>query len=49
MGTPGPILHVEVICDAVTYVYAHLVETVHAEEVIFDLNSEDLVCTRKAH
>jgi hypothetical protein len=39
----------EVTCDAVTYVYADVVGTVHAGKVIFELASEDLVCTRKAH
>lgn len=39
----------EVTCDAITYVYADIVGTVCAGQVIFDLNSEDLVCTRKAH
>lgn len=39
----------EVTCDAVTYVYADIVGTVHAGRVVFELNSEDLVCMRKAH
>jgi hypothetical protein len=39
----------EVTCGAVTYVYADVVGTVRAEEVVFELSSEDLVCTRKAH
>ena len=39
----------EVTCDAVTYVYADIVGTVRAGTVIFELNSEDLICTRKAH
>lgn len=39
----------EVTCDAVTYVYADVVGTVRAGKVIFELNSEDLICTRKAH
>lgn len=39
----------EVTCDAVTYVYADIVGTVCAGQVLFDLNSDDLVCTRKAH
>lgn len=39
----------EVTCDAVTYVYANVIGTVRAGEVIFERNSEDLVCTRKAH
>ena len=44
----GKSFTLEVTCDAVTYVYADLVGTVRAGEVIFELNSEDLVCTRKA-
>lgn len=39
----------EVTRDAVTYVYADIVGTVNAGKVVFDLNSEDLVRTRKAH
>jgi hypothetical protein len=39
----------EVTCDAVTYVYADVVGTVHADRVVFELNSEDLVYTHKAH
>jgi hypothetical protein len=39
----------EVTFDAVTYVYADVVGTVCDGKVIFDLCSEDLVCTRKAH
>ncbi len=39
----------EVTCDAMTYVYADVVGTVSAGQVLFDLNTEDLVCTRKAH
>jgi hypothetical protein len=39
----------EVTFDAVTYVYANVVGTVRADKLIFELNSEDLVCTRKAH
>ena len=39
----------EVTCDAVTYTYADVVGTVRAGKVIFQLNSEDLVGTRKAH
>jgi hypothetical protein len=39
----------EVTCDAVTYVYADVVGTVHADQVVFELNSEDLVYTHKAH
>jgi hypothetical protein len=39
----------EVTCDATTYVYADVIGTVSAGKVLFDLNTEDLVCTRKAH
>lgn len=39
----------EVTCDAVTYIYEDVVGAVYAGTVVFDLNSEDLVCTRKAH
>jgi hypothetical protein len=39
----------EVTCNAVTYVYADVVGTVYAGEVIFDLNGDDLVYKRKAH
>lgn len=39
----------EVTSDAVTYVYADVVGTVRAGEVIFELRSEDVVSTRKAH
>lgn len=49
-GRPeGRLFTFEVTCGAVTYVYADVVGTVHAGEVIFDLNGEDLVCTRKVH
>ena len=39
----------EVTCGAVTYVYADVVGTIHAGKVIFELSSDDLVSTRKAH
>ena len=39
----------EVTCNSVTYVYANVEGTVCASKVIFDLNAEDLVATRKAH
>ena len=39
----------EITCDAVTYVYADIVGTVRAGKVLFDLNSEYLVNTQKAH
>jgi len=49
-GNPqGQLFTLEVTCDAMTYVYADIVGTVRAGEVLFDLNCEDLVCTRKAH
>jgi hypothetical protein len=49
-GNPyGRLFTFEVTCDAVTYVYADVVGTVRADKVIFELNREDLVCTRKAH
>lgn len=49
-GDPqGRLFTFEVTCDAVTYVYADIVGTVHAGQVFFELNSEDLVSTRKAH
>jgi hypothetical protein len=45
----GQLFTFEVTCNAVTYVYANVIGTVRAREVIFDLNGEDLVGTRKAH
>lgn len=39
----------EVTCNAVTYVYADILGTVLADQVIFELNSKDPVCTHKAH
>jgi hypothetical protein len=45
----GQLFTFEITCDAVTYVYANVAGTVRAGKVIFELNSEDLVCTRKAH
>ena len=49
-GSPhGRLFTFEVTCDAVTYVYADVGGTVHAGKVVFELNSEDLICTRKAH
>jgi hypothetical protein len=44
---PDPTL--EVPCDAVICVYADVVGTVRAGKVLFELNGQDLVCTRKAH
>lgn len=49
-GDPcGRLFTFEVTCDAITYVYADVVGTVQADQVIFELNSEDLVRTHKAH
>ena len=45
----GQLFTFEVTCDAVTYVYAEVAGTVHAGEVIFELGSDNLVSTRKAH
>lgn len=39
----------EVTCDGVTYVYADVIGAVRADKVIFELVSDDLVSTRKAH
>jgi len=39
----------EVTSDAVTYVYADVIGIVCDGKVIFELNPEDLVDTRKAH
>ena len=49
-GNPcGRLFTFEVTCDAVTYVYADVVGTVRDGEVIFELNSEDLIRMSKAH
>jgi hypothetical protein len=45
----GQLFTFEITCDAVTYVYADVVGIVRASEVVFDLNGDDLVYTRKAH
>jgi len=45
----GQLFTLEVTCNAVTYVYANVAGTIHARKVIFDLNGDDLVDTRKAH
>jgi hypothetical protein len=34
---------------AVTYIYADVIGTVRGSEVVFCLNADDLVLTRKAH
>ncbi len=45
----GQMFTLEVTHNAVTYVYADVIGTIHAGEVIFDLDGDDLVHTRKAH
>jgi hypothetical protein len=45
----GQLFTLEVTHNAVTYVYADVVGTIQAGEVIFDLEGDDLVHTRKAH
>ena len=45
----GQLFTFEITCNAVTYVYANVVGIVRASEVVFDLNGDDLVRTRKAH
>ena len=45
----GRLFTFEITFYAVTYVYANVAGTVHASKVIFELNSDDLVGTRKAH
>lgn len=45
----GQLFTFEITCNAVTYVYTNVVGVVRAGEVVFDLNGDDLVCTRKAH
>jgi hypothetical protein len=45
----GRLFTFEITCDAVTYVYANVAGIVHASKVIFELNSDDLVDTHKAH
>lgn len=45
----GKLFTFEVTCHAITYVFANIAGTVHAQEVIFDLSSKNLICTRKAH
>ena len=45
----GQLFTFEITCDSVTYVYANVAGTVRASEVVFDLDGEDLVGTRKAH
>lgn len=45
----GKLFTFEVTSDAVTYVYADVVGTVHDGKVIFELSRDDLVGMRKAH
>jgi hypothetical protein len=45
----GQLFTFEITCSATTYVYENLARTVRANKVIFELNGEDLVSTRKAH
>ncbi|MEJ0017299.1 MAG: hypothetical protein WDN25_12160 [Acetobacteraceae bacterium] len=45
----GQLFTFEITCNSVTYVYANVAGIVRASKVIFDLNGEDLVGTRKAH
>jgi hypothetical protein len=45
----GRLFTVEITRDSTKYVYTNVVGTVRASRVIFDLNGEDLVGTRKAN
>ena len=45
----GQMFTFEVTHKAVTYVYADVIGTVCDGEVVFCLNGDDLVLTRKAH
>lgn len=45
----GQLFTFEVTHNAATYVYADVIGTVHDGMVVFDLYSDDLVATRKAH
>lgn len=45
----GQLFTFEITCNAVTYVYTNVVGVVRAGEVVFDLNGDDLLYTRKAH
>jgi hypothetical protein len=45
----GQLFTFEITSNAVTYVYANVVGVVRAGKVVFDLNGNDLVYTRKAH
>ena len=49
-GDPaGQLFTLEITCNATTYVYANVVGEVRSGQVVFDLNSDDLVATRKSH
>ena len=49
-GDPaGLLLTFEVTNKAVVYVYAGVAGEIFGDQVVFDLNSENLVDTRKAH
>jgi hypothetical protein len=45
----GRLFTFEVTHAAVTYIYADVIGTVRGSEVVFCLNADDLVLTRKAH
>jgi hypothetical protein len=45
----GQMFTFEVTHSAVTYVYADVIGTIRGSEVVFSLNEDDLVQTRKAH
>jgi hypothetical protein len=45
----GQMFTFEVTHNAVTYVYADVIGTIRGSEVVFCLNVDDLVLTRKAH
>lgn len=45
----GRMFTFEVTLNGATYVYAHVIGTVHDGMVSFDLHDDDLVATRKAH
>lgn len=45
----GQLFTFEITFNAVTYVYTNVVGVIRAGEVVFDLNGDDLVYTRKAH
>jgi hypothetical protein len=45
----GRLFTFEATCNATIYVYENVAGTIRASKVIFELNGEDLVSTRKAH